>query len=95
MLNQDVHKNLRRNKGGIRLDEIEKLSENYKRPPGFTLIPNLVGTAKNNPNQHAQRKSSYFDHVQDEMMRYMNLDLSFFSLPLPHTYFVMHTLWEK
>lgn len=70
MLNQDVHKNLRRNKGGIRLDDIEKLSDNYKRPPGFTLIPNLLGTAgKVNSNQQAQRKSSYFDHVQEEMMR--------------------------
>lgn len=69
MLNQDVHKNLRRNKGGIRLDEIEKLSDNYKRPPGFTLVPNLLGTSNINANQKAQRKSSYFEHVQDEMMR--------------------------
>ncbi|KAG4070138.1 hypothetical protein HA402_013381 [Bradysia odoriphaga] len=69
MLNQDVHKNLRRNKGGIRLDDIEKLSEHYRRPTGFTLIPNLVGVGKNSSNQPAQRKSSYFDHVQEEMMR--------------------------
>lgn len=69
MLNQDVHKNLRRNKGGIRLDEIEKLSDNYKRPPGFALVPNLLGTNLVNGNQQAQRKSSYFDHVQEEMMR--------------------------
>lgn len=69
-MNQDVHKNLRRNKAGIRLDEIEKLSDNYKRPPGFTLVPNLLGTANANANQQSQRKSSsYFDHVQEEMMR--------------------------
>lgn len=72
MLNQDVHKNLRRNKSGIRLDDIEKLTDNYKRPPGFTLIPNLLGTAKVNVSQQAQRKSSYFDHVQEEMMRWVD-----------------------
>lgn len=69
MLNQDVHKNLRRNKGGIRLDDIEKLSDNYKRPPGFTLVPTLLGTTSANVNHKAQRRGSYFEHVQDEMMR--------------------------
>lgn len=68
MLNQDVHKNLRRNKGGIRMSEIEKLPDSYTRPPGFTFVPNLLGTANVNGNQQA-RKSSYFDHVQEEMMR--------------------------
>ncbi|XP_037032331.1 myosin-IIIb-like isoform X7 [Bradysia coprophila] len=82
MLNQDVHKNLRRNKGGIRLDDIEKLSEHYRRPPGFTLIPNLVGVGKNSSKQQAQRKSSYFDHVQEEMMsQSSDSDVEFWDTP--------------
>lgn len=64
MLNQDIHKNLRRNKHGIRLEDIEPLSSNYKRPPGFSIVPNLLGT------QHStNRQSSYYDHGQDERIR--------------------------
>lgn len=48
MLNQEVHKNLRRNKPGIHVDRIEKLSPNYKRPPGFTLLPTLLSASMQN-----------------------------------------------
>lgn len=65
MLNQDIHKNLRRNKHGIRLEEVEPLQINYKRPSGFSVVPNLLG------NNQMNRKSSYFDHVQEEMLRYI------------------------
>lgn len=44
LLNQEVHKNLRRNKTGVRLEEIDKLPVDYKRPPGFVLVPGLLGT---------------------------------------------------
>ncbi|XP_058463872.1 myosin-IIIb-like isoform X1 [Malaya genurostris] len=44
MLNQDVHKNLRATKTGVPLDAIEKLPSEYKRPPGFVLVPGLLGT---------------------------------------------------
>ncbi|XP_065087512.1 myosin-IIIb-like isoform X4 [Ochlerotatus camptorhynchus] len=44
MLNQEIHKNLRATKTGIPLDAIEKLPSDYKRPPGFVLVPGLLGT---------------------------------------------------
>lgn len=48
MLNQEVHKNLLRNKAGVRVDNIEKLPSNYKRPPGFTLLPTLLTASMQN-----------------------------------------------
>ncbi|XP_062560634.1 myosin-IIIb-like isoform X2 [Armigeres subalbatus] len=44
MMNQEIHKNLRATKNGIPLDAIEKLPNDYKRPPGFVLVPGLLGT---------------------------------------------------
>lgn len=44
MLNQDVHKNLRLNKLGIPLNNIGALPQDYRRPPGFSLIPSLLGS---------------------------------------------------
>uniref|UniRef100_A0A182WDQ6 non-specific serine/threonine protein kinase n=1 Tax=Anopheles minimus TaxID=112268 RepID=A0A182WDQ6_9DIPT len=44
MLNQEVHKNLRVNKAGVPLEAIEKLPNDYRRPPGFVLVPGLLGT---------------------------------------------------
>lgn len=72
MLNQDIHKNLRRNKHGIRLDDIEKLPAHYKRPAGFSVVPGLLGTALANAtivtaSQTKDRNASYFEHVQEEM----------------------------
>jgi myosin III len=48
MFNQEVHKNLRLNKAGIPLNNIGPLPQDYKRPPGFSLIPSLLGS-----NHHA------------------------------------------
>ncbi|KAL1398034.1 hypothetical protein pipiens_009276, partial [Culex pipiens pipiens] len=50
MLNQEVHKNLRANKTGVPLDAIEKLPSDYKRPPGFVLVPGLLGTVPGGGN---------------------------------------------
>lgn len=61
MLNQDIHKNLRRNKHGVSLDEIGNLPTGYKRPPGFSVIPGLLA------HQSKPRSSSYFEQVQEEM----------------------------
>jgi myosin-3 len=44
MMNQEVHKNLRQNKAGIQMKNIEKLPADYKKPPGFLLIPGLLGS---------------------------------------------------
>lgn len=80
MQNQDVHKNLRRNKTGIRLDSVENLSPLYKRPPGFSLVPTLLGTAmqtkfestSKTPSPVGKRTPSpisYYNHIKDEMQR--------------------------
>ncbi|CRL04515.1 CLUMA_CG017591, isoform A [Clunio marinus] len=47
ILNQNVHKNLRNNKSGIPLSRIGDVPRDYRRPPGFSIVPNLLGT-----NQH-------------------------------------------
>lgn len=66
MLNQEVHKNLRRNKTGIRVDQIENLSPTYKRPPGFTLLPTLLNASMQNKSldKNAKRHFNYMDAVQ-------------------------------
>lgn len=44
ILNQEVHKNLRSNKSGIPLANIGVVPQDYKRPPGFSLVPTLLGS---------------------------------------------------
>lgn len=44
ILNQEVHKNLRLNKSGLPLNNIGELPHDYRRPPGFSLIPSLLGS---------------------------------------------------
>lgn len=68
MENQEAHKNLRRNKKGVSVDKIEPLPVNYKRPAGFTLIPTLLGTNRD-PLDASNRKSSYYESIQDEVLR--------------------------
>ena len=44
----EIHKNLRQNKIGIPLSHIERLPPDYTRPPGFSLIPSLLGNFPRN-----------------------------------------------
>lgn len=81
LLNQEVHKNLRRNKPGLRLEEIEVLPHDYRRPPGFVLVPGLLGTVPggDDPMTHMYRKrtnsneklieSSFRDFTQNDPSR--------------------------
>lgn len=70
MYNQDIHKNLRRNKGGVALENIEQLSPTYVRPPGFSLVPTLLNNAMANDKQtKAANGLSYYHHMKDEMQR--------------------------
>lgn len=75
MLNQGVHKNLRRNKSGIHLESVEKPASNYKRPPGFSLVPTLLGSSVPNEldikhNQPTKLPTaSYYNHIKEEMQR--------------------------
>lgn len=53
-----MHKNLRRNKAGVRLQEVDLLPHDYRRPPGFVLVPGLLGTIPggDDPMIHINRK---------------------------------------
>lgn len=44
LANQEVHKNLRLNKPGVPSHLIGELPHDYRRPPGFSLIPSLLGS---------------------------------------------------
>ncbi|CAD0194743.1 unnamed protein product [Chrysodeixis includens] len=55
--NQEVHKNLRRNKPGIRLQEVQRADE-YRQPPGFTLVPAIVRGQPTQLERDASRLSS-------------------------------------
>lgn len=68
LLNQEVHKNLGRNKAGIHVDRIEGLSPNYKRPPGFTLLPTLLNASMQNKSldKHARRHSNIIEQQAEQ-----------------------------
>lgn len=57
LLNQELHKNLRRNKMGIRHDYVEPLHPDYKRPPGFVLVPGLLGSVPGGDGEAQKIKS--------------------------------------
>ncbi|XP_038208030.1 myosin-IIIb-like isoform X2 [Zerene cesonia] len=56
--NQEIHKNLRRNKSGIRLNEVSKPPEEYRPPPGFTLVPAIIRGQPSKIEVEASRLSS-------------------------------------
>lgn len=64
MLNQEVHKNLRRNKTGIHVDRIENLSPSYKRPPGFTLLPTLLNASMQNKSLDKNARRHHNNHIE-------------------------------
>ncbi|XP_049877142.1 myosin-IIIb-like isoform X1 [Pectinophora gossypiella] len=57
--NQEVHKNLRRNKPGIRLKDVQRPPEEYRPPPGFTLVPAILRGQPSQLEQDASRLSRY------------------------------------
>lgn len=70
MLNEELHKNLRRNKPGVRSDKIEPLHSDYKRPPGFSLVPGLLGIIPGkevDPKKIRSRKSSREKSGEDNL----------------------------
>lgn len=56
--NQEVHKNLRRNKPGIKLQEVQRADE-YRQPPGFTLVPAIVRGQPTQLERDASRLSRF------------------------------------
>nr|CAD7201021.1 unnamed protein product [Timema douglasi] len=47
MMNQEAHKYQRRNKPGVRLSEIKDIPQDYVRPRGYQLVPDLFNKANN------------------------------------------------
>ncbi|XP_023951419.1 myosin-IIIb isoform X2 [Bicyclus anynana] len=58
MKNQEVHKNLRRNKPGIRVKDIKKPPEEYQPPPGFSIVPAIIRGQPSKVVEDASRLSS-------------------------------------
>ncbi|GAB0099464.1 Neither inactivation nor afterpotential protein C [Sergentomyia squamirostris] len=65
LLNQEMHKNLRRNKPPVRLEEVEKLLPDYKRPPGFVLVPGLLGAVPGGDDTAHRFRRPSRDHRSD------------------------------
>lgn len=72
MLNQEVHKNLRRNKAGIHVDRIEKPSPDYKRPPGFALLPTLLNASMQNKSLDKNERRQYNNVDAKQPQRFPN-----------------------
>lgn len=66
LLNQEVHKNLRRNKTGIHVDRIEALSPDYKRPPGFTLLPTLLNASMQNKTLDKNARRHFIEQPEQQ-----------------------------
>lgn len=64
--NQEVHKNLRRNKPGVRLQDVKKPPDGYHPPPGFTLVPAI---ARGQPSQLEKDASRLSRNKQDVVER--------------------------
>ncbi|XP_059045349.1 myosin-IIIb-like isoform X2 [Achroia grisella] len=56
--NQELHKNLRRNKPGIRLHDVQRPPDEYRQPPGFTLVPAIIRGQPSQVERDASRLSS-------------------------------------
>ncbi|XP_046413203.1 myosin-IIIb-like isoform X2 [Neodiprion fabricii] len=66
MKNQDVHKNLRRNKPGIRLNDVEEPPPDYVRPEGFDMVHKMLEYRNGNPPD-AEATAKYYKDLKEEM----------------------------
>ncbi|XP_059045425.1 myosin-IIIb-like isoform X3 [Achroia grisella] len=64
--NQELHKNLRRNKPGIRLHDVQRPPDEYRQPPGFTLVPAII---RGQPSQVERDASRLSRHQQSSNER--------------------------
>lgn len=67
ILNQEIHRNLRQNKKGIPISRIENLPPDYRRPPGFSIVPNLLGSKHHAVDQ--MKKSSNVESIDSEELQ--------------------------
>jgi len=68
MKNQEVHKNLRRNKPGIRLSDIEEPPLDYVRPEGFNMVQPIL-QYHSGPQPHEEDSIKYYQNLKEEMSR--------------------------
>ncbi|XP_043279614.1 myosin-IIIb-like isoform X2 [Venturia canescens] len=66
MKNQEVHKNLRRNKPGIRLNDIEDPPSDYVRPEGFNMVQTIL-QYRNGNQPEAEETVKYYRDLKEEM----------------------------
>lgn len=70
MKNQEVHKNLRRNKPGVRLSDIEEPPLDYVRPEGFNMVQSILHyRSGTQPDEEDSVK--YYRDLKEEMSRYI------------------------
>lgn len=69
MKNQDVHKNLRRNKSGVRLSDIEEPPQDYTRPEGFDMVQSILRYRNGAQPDEAQNTVKYYRDLKEEMSR--------------------------
>lgn len=68
MKNQEVHKNLRRNKPGVRLNDIEEPPPDYIRPEGFDMVHKVL-EYRNGNSSDAETTTKYYKDLKDELSR--------------------------
>ncbi|XP_034945837.1 myosin-IIIb-like [Chelonus insularis] len=66
MKNQDVHKNLRRNKPGVRLTDIDDPPPDYVRPEGFNMVHTIM-QYRNDSQTGDDDTVKYYRDLKDEM----------------------------
>ncbi|XP_028046513.1 myosin-IIIb isoform X2 [Monomorium pharaonis] len=69
MKNQEIHKNLRRNKPGIRLSDIEEPPLDYIRPEGFNMVQDLILQHRSGTQLHEEDSVKYYRDLKEEMSR--------------------------
>ncbi|XP_011865309.1 PREDICTED: myosin-IIIb-like isoform X1 [Vollenhovia emeryi] len=66
MKNQEVHKNLRRNKPGVRLSDIEEPPLDYVRPEGFNMVQSIL-QYRSGMQPHEEDSVKYYRNLKEEM----------------------------
>ncbi|XP_034180215.2 myosin-IIIb isoform X1 [Osmia lignaria lignaria] len=66
MKNQEVHKNLRRNKPGIRLNDIEEPPPDYVQPEGFKMVQPIL-QYRSGGQADGEETIKYYRDLKDEM----------------------------
>ncbi|XP_063238781.1 myosin-IIIb-like [Bacillus rossius redtenbacheri] len=69
MMNQEAHKYLRRNKPGVRLSEVKNVPQDYVRPRGFKMMPQIMSKCNDESLSEVNQTNAYFDALQQELSR--------------------------